>query len=336
MTQVRASGPMPYFLLKTCALIAVLLVFISACSTRIQYGRSTRPGEMPDSMRAPFAYESVSQVTVNRELLEENRFYTLEHATIDSTIDSTSDLASQKSPRRETIVIEQYLNTDPNAPGIVVLPIYGGHYEVAQYFSRYFAKNGYSAFIVHREDKYKERACTNSDESMVRMVQRQKQAVDWIAHDDAKLGVFGVSAGGMKATMLASLDKRFDAAVIALAGADIALICAESEEGRIVKEREAVMGEEKLTIAQFRDYVERNTKLKLADYAGYLDPSQTLQIIAARDKTVPTEAQMKLYDALGKPKMHKMQAGHRSSLLYLLYIRSKSLQFFNEQLKTAG
>ena len=45
---------------------------------------------------------------------------------------------------------------------------------------------------------------------------------------------------------------------------------------------------------------------------------------------------MKLYDALGKPRMHKIQADHRSSLLYLLYIRSKSLQFFNERLKTAG
>jgi dienelactone hydrolase len=305
------------------------LVLTIACSTT-QYSESTSfSDELPVLMQAPFEYELVAQTITGREVVEKTRDYLLEHITIKSSIRR----GVQKEPLDEVIVIERFQNADPDTPGIVVLPIFGGGYKVARYFAKYFANHGYSTYVVHREDKYKEDVCSNADASAVNMVLRQKQSIDWIISRDVPLGVFGVSAGGMKATMLAALDKRIKAVVIALAGADIALICAESEEGRIVDEREVLMAERDLSLDEFRDYVAQNTEMKLADYAAYIAPGKVLQFIAARDQTVPTEAQWKLHAALGKPRMHKIQAGHRTSLLYLPYIRSKSLKFFDEQLK---
>ena len=55
-------------------------------------------------------------------------------------------------------------------------------------------------------------------------------------------------------------------------------------------------------------------------------------VLARRDDSVPYEKQRELREALGYPEAVFLPSGHASAAVYLFYLRSRALDFFDRSL----
>jgi hypothetical protein len=58
--------------------------------------------------------------------------------------------------------------------------------------------------------------------------------------------------------------------------------------------------------------------------------------LAKYDKAVPYASQVELYESMGKPEAITLPTGHVTAAMYLFYLRSAVLKFFNRTLADNG
>lgn len=237
------------------------------------------------------------------------------------------------------IIMDYYaIKNKAKAPVILVLPIFGGSNYFANTFARYFADHGFSSLIVHRQKRYKTfKDLDKIDKILKQIVLDHKQAIDWIEMqndlDSDRIGVFGISMGGIKAALISSLDKRIKASVMCLTGGNLAEIIATSDEKGVVKRREEYMKKHNISQAEFNDRLKSNITCDPINYAEYINASNSLMVLARFDSAVPYKYGNELWIKMGKPEKIIMPTGHYTAILGLQYVKSKSLDFFNEKLK---
>jgi len=255
--------------------------------------------------------------------------------------DLDCDLAPpERGAKPHSITLEWYAPTVPvrtPPPVILVLPIFGGGYEVSRLFAPYFAEKGFSAFIVHRQNRYRRFDDLRQIDSVLRqMVLDHRKVLDWLETrpevDATRIGSFGVSMGGIKNALLTALDPRIKASVLGLAGGDLPHVLAYSKEPGIVSQREKLLLKHGITQKQLH---ERLTSLITCDpltYAEHADARRVLMIRALFDRCIPSRSTRSLRKKMGNPQMVTVVAGHYSSIVYVPYIRHRALRFFCEKL----
>lgn len=222
-------------------------------------------------------------------------------------------------------------------PVIIILPILGGEPAIERFFASYFANNGYAAVLVHRQEQYKEIRNINKIDTVLRQVIfDHKQVIDWIETrqelDADKIGVFGISIGAINGALLASLDNRVKAGVLAMGGGDIPYILCHSKEEGIIKAKNEILLKENWTTEEFHRQLEKKIKCDPINYAEYLDARNILMILAIFDQTVPYAKGEELRKKIGEPETIYLFAGHYTAILYILYARYASLQFLQKKL----
>jgi len=221
-------------------------------------------------------------------------------------------------------------------PVIVVLPIIGGGYPLEKFFCSYFARQGMAAVLVRRDRLKKTLEDLGEiNDTLQQAAIDSRQAIDWIETrpelDASRIGVFGISMGGIRAAFLAPLDSRIRAATIGLAGGDLPYIIAHSKEGGIVRRREPYLQKHGIT----RDEFEQKLRTTLASdpltVAPSIDPNKVLLVLATFDTAVPSKKGFELRRAMGKPETIVVPTGHYTALLFIPYIKSACLRFFKEK-----
>lgn len=219
---------------------------------------------------------------------------------------------------------------------IVVLPILGGGYPAEKHFCAYFAKHGMAAILVRREGLKK--TITRLEEvndTLLHSAIDARQAIDWIETrpelDAKRIGVFGISMGGIRAAFLTPLEPRIRAAVIALAGGDLPYVITHSNERGLTRRREQFRETHQLTDAAFQEAVQKVITCDPLSVAAGADRSRLLLIQALFDRAVPTHKGLELRRALGKPETIFLPTGHYTSLLFIPYLKPASLRFFHER-----
>ncbi len=219
---------------------------------------------------------------------------------------------------------------------VVVLPILGGGYPAEKHFCAYFARHGLAAILVRREGLRK--TITRLEEvndTLLHSAIDARQAIDWIETrpelDAGRIGVFGISMGGIRAAFLTPLEPRIRAAVIALAGGDLPFVITHSNEPGLVRRREKFRETHQLTEAAFQEEVQKVITCDPLSVAAGADRSKLLLVQALFDRTVPTRKGLELRRALGKPETIFLPTGHYTSLLFIPYLKPASLQFFHER-----
>jgi predicted alpha/beta-fold hydrolase len=236
------------------------------------------------------------------------------------------------------ITVDYYdVDARDKVPVIMVLPILGGKNKIARIFARYFAANGYAAVIVHRQKKYKDfDQMDKVDQVLRQMVLDHRQVLDWIETrqelDRDKTGVFGVSMGGIKAALVAALDPRIKASVLALAGGDLARILAFSTEKGIEKKRLKLMAQKGITPDEFYNILAATIQCDPLEYAPHIDARNTMMILALFDRVVPFENGRELKKRIGNPETIYLMSGHYSSILYIHHVRYQALRFFKKKI----
>jgi dienelactone hydrolase len=218
----------------------------------------------------------------------------------------------------------------------------GGGYSIERHFANYFANRGYAAVIVHRDKIPKNlQLLENLNPMMKRMVLDHKRVIDWLEAqkdvDAGKIGIFGISLGGIKGAILTPLENRIQAAIIGLAGGDVPHILVHTTEPGLVKKREDYLKQHNLTLEQAEERLRKMVTRDPLVYAPYVDPNKVMLVIARYDTVVPTEKCLLLKEKMGNPETIMLPSGHYTAALSIPYIKSEAFDFFEKRFNgTAG
>jgi dienelactone hydrolase len=215
-----------------------------------------------------------------------------------------------------TIPAEYYEPTDaehgPRRPAVLVLHILNGNFELERLLCSSLAAHGIPAVMI-KLPYYGERSLPGGQEALTKRPELFAEAIpqgildarrtlDLLASrtevDPEKLGVTGISLGGLMAGATAGADPRVHRACLMLAGGDLLAIIAHAREARELNDflqhlapaerkkfEQAITGVDPLTVAP---------ALKERATAG-----RVLMMNATEDDVIPKACTEKLANALG-------------------------------------
>jgi hypothetical protein len=311
------------------ALVAALLT--GCCHLRESYNpRQARP--VPAETAALVAYHKPALLSCTESNLETNARFIVQRITMPACASKTN----------RALELDYYRPLATNhTPVIVVLPIIGGGYPLEKLFCAYFARQGMAAVLVRR-DRLKKTLddLQEINDTLQQAAIDARQAIDWIETrpelDVSRIGVFGISMGGIRAAFLAPLDSRIRAATIGLAGGDLPYIIAHSKEGGIVRRREPYLQKHGITRDEFEHELRTTLASDPLSVAPSIDPHKVLLVLATFDTCVPSKKGFELRRAMGRPETIIVPTGHYTALLYIPYIKSACLRFFKEKFAGDG
>jgi cephalosporin-C deacetylase-like acetyl esterase len=153
-----------------------------------------------------------------------------------------------------------------------------------------------------------------------------RRAVAWLASrpevDPNRLGVTGVSLGGIVASVAAAIDPALSRAAFVLAGGDLARILWEMPEGAKYHEAWVRSGR------TFADLQAMTAPFDPLTYAHRLTGKRLLMIAGNVDEVIPPASTRALWTAAGKPPITWYDCGHYSALGYLLPAVRQTVDFF--------
>jgi hypothetical protein len=152
-----------------------------------------------------------------------------------------------------TVHCEYFCPTDArNAPGVIVLHIMGGDFDLSRLFCRTLASKGVAALFL-KMPYYGERRQPGSPARMVSLdphdtvqgmtqaVLDVRQAAAWLAAQDEvdgeQLGIMGISLGGITSALAAGIEPRFHKVCLILAGGDMGEVAWTSAELEPLRKR---------------------------------------------------------------------------------------------------
>ncbi len=211
-------------------------------------------------------------------------------------------------------------------PAVVVLHILGGDFPLSRLFCNALAQKRCAALFVkmpyygpRRVPGISRRMISADPEETVAGMRQAildiRRARAWLEAqdevDDAQLGVFGISLGGITAALAGTLEPKFVKVCPMLAGGDIAQVAWESPElARVRREWEA-KGQDRGVIEKLLITIDPVT------YAANLKGRQILMLNASKDEIIPRRCTDALWRAFGEPRIVWYNAGHISALKFL-------------------
>jgi dipeptidyl aminopeptidase/acylaminoacyl peptidase len=239
------------------------------------------------------------------------------------------------------VAIELYRPFTPApSPVVLLLPSAGGSYWIERSFARYFADRGYAAVLLRRDElRPGEKVIEAVDDLLRQSVLDGARVLDWVATrpdlDARRIGLFGISMGGIKGAVFAPLEPRIGAAVLGLAGGDLPVIMTQTTEPGVAAERRAWLATTGLDLAGAERELRRRVRHDPLEHAAHADPRRFLLILARFDQAVPTANGWQLWAALGKPETIVLPTGHYTAVLAMPWLKPAILQFFDRTLAPA-
>ena len=287
----------------------------------------TGPSQRSAELLEYYSYPK-QKIEAEIEKISERKHYTVERIVFPSAFNVFDN---------ENIKVDFYVQKKTGKfPTILVLPIANGVDFCAKGFARRFASNGLNCAIVHNRDVEIEdiQNAEYVEDYLRQTVLDSRQILDYLGErkevDSDRLGCLGMSLGGIRASIVSSVDERIKCCVIGLAGGsmvDIAFLSELKEVRRYIRGLvERGISAETIR-AEVSDKIVTDP-LKLAEYS---DARETLMYIAMFDRVIHRQCGDKLWEAMGKPEAVYVFSGHFTSLLFLPYVEHDSLNFFKKK-----
>ncbi len=223
-------------------------------------------------------------------------------------------------------------------PAVVVLHILGADFALSRYYAARLADRGVAALFV-KLPYYGERRgggkgkFLSTDIGRSTLAMRQgvcdvRRAGAWLGArpevDPGKLGVTGISLGGITSALAAAVDPALNRGVFLLAGGGLDGILWEMDEPEARQYRQ-----QWLASGRTRAELEALTRpLDPLTYAGRLAGKRILMMAGNVDEVVPPSAARALWEASGRPPIRWFDCGHYSAAGYLLPAIRESVEFF--------
>lgn len=317
--------PSPSRLASSMALLALFAGCMNLPADRSYKG----PELLPIDLRVEYSYSKLTG-EYSEEVVERNPLYTVRRIGFPSGYNLVSF--------EHNITLDYYqLPGSSKAPVVMVLPILGGSNGIAKSFAAFYAANGYAAVLVHRQKGYKRlREFDQIEEILQQIIIDHRRAIDWIETrpelDPYRIGVFGISMGGIKAALVSAIEQRIRASVIVMAGGDLPYILSHSREDGIAKRRKQIQREKNLTRAEFEAELRKTIATDPMHYGKYIDADRVLMVLARFDDVVPYDKGWQLRQQIGGPETVILFSGHYTAAFYNPFVKFRSLNFFDRKL----
>jgi dienelactone hydrolase len=224
-------------------------------------------------------------------------------------------------------------------PAVVVLHILGADFALSRYLAARLADRGVAALFV-KLPYYGERRpaggpqrflsadVERSINSMRQAVCDVRRAASWLSGrpevDPDRLGVAGISLGGIVASLAAEADPTLNRAALLLAGGDLATILWNMPEPQAKRYR-ALWVESGRTLADLKALTAPFDPLS---YADRLVGKRLLMIAGTVDEVIPPASARALWEAAGRPPIRWYDCGHYSVAGFLLPAFRETVEFF--------
>lgn len=227
-------------------------------------------------------------------------------------------------------------------PGCVVLHILGGEFPLSQMVANTLARKGVAALFVkmpyygERRAKDSPRRMISRDphetvEGMTQAVLDIRRAAAWLGArpdvDEDRLGVTGISLGGIMSALSAAAEPRFRKVAIYLGGGQLAeaLWALEHEDAEEFRARWSADGGTR------ESFVRTLRPVDPVTYAHLLKDREVLMVAARHDEVIPPASTLALWKAIGtQPELVWLDAGHISAAVYLYGEMQRLGRFFGE------
>lgn len=228
---------------------------------------------------------------------------------------------------------------DGQHPGVIVLHILGGDFDLSRGIARGLARSGIGALFLKmpyygpRRPEGKRIRMISEDldrtvSAMTQAVLDIRRARVWLAArpeiHDRQLGITGISLGGIVATLAASADPEFERACLILAGGNLEKIIRESEETRDIRD---VWERKKFDLEHVRAELAQVDPLT---YANRLKDRKVLMFNASNDRVIPPDCTKALWRSMGEPEIHWWPANHYSAAFYLPTGMNQMIKFYRQ------
>jgi len=222
-------------------------------------------------------------------------------------------------------------------PGVVVLHILGGDFELSRLFCRYLADQGAAALFV-KMPYYGPRRPADAPARMVSLDPREtvagmrqavldiRRAVAWLAAqpevDPERLGIFGISLGGITAALAATAEPRLHNVCLMLAGGDVGRIGWNAPHMEEIRTSWLASG------GTQQSFLELFATIDPVTYAHRARDRRILMLNARHDELVPEACTLALWEAFGRPEIEWMDAGHYSAMRFIFDGLADVTRFF--------
>lgn len=310
---------------------AVALIGACALAGCVTRAPLTDAYDGPEALPEPLAasYEiSLQPVDAVTDAVRERRAFVVKEVVLPGRE------AADGLPAIDELRFEYYdVDGDDATPAIVVLPIANGNMLVSRYFARYFASRGWASLVIdHARDPVED--VLDDPESLIRRnIIDYRRVLDWVERQPEidSIGIFGLSFGGMAAVVLAALDDRVDAVVVAMAGGDLPYLLVNTSYRDVARQVRRSLRETGLTRDRLKERLDELIASDPLVFAPYVDAEQVLLVMTRTDMIVPFETQERLRAELGEPETLVLPTGHRTSVFYFPLLRSSAYDFFERQ-----
>lgn len=225
-------------------------------------------------------------------------------------------------------------------PAVIVLHILGGDFALARLFCHSLNQRGIAALFV-KMPYYGPRRIPGVPRRMIaedprETVEGMTQAVLDIRRasallaereeiDAERIGILGVSLGGITAALAAEAEPRIQNVCLLLAGGDFPKIAAESKEFARQRERFRSSGADP---EKFTRIISEVDPLR---YAQLLQNRRVLMLNAETDEVIPRASTEALWSAAGKPQIVWFSGGHYSVMRHLPAALHQANDFFAQE-----
>jgi hypothetical protein len=242
-------------------------------------------------------------------------------------------------PTEPMVEFEWFQSTAPGRRASILFnPILGGDYPLERGICRFLASRGFHTALIHRKTLK-----VSADKPVAHMelllrqgVVRIRQVVDWMETQDCvdpqRMGSFGISMGGIASAMLAAVEPRLKAHIVALAGGSIPDILLSSHDRLLTKPLSRYLRQNQMSRQTLDAHLRESIRTDPLLLAPYADSRRMLMFIALADRTIGRANSFRLWHALGRPQVSLMPFGHYTAYLALPHLKFAGLSFLSEQL----
>ena len=241
-------------------------------------------------------------------------------------------------PQNNTVHCEYYRphREDPVA-GVVVLHILGGDFELSRMFCHALAHKGVAALLLKmpyygpRRPPNVARRMIDKDPQltvagMTQAVLDIRRATAWLGSrkeiDQDRLGLFGISLGGITGALVAGVEPRLKHVCLLLAGGDIGRIAWESPEVKEIRQYWLKQGKTR------EDFLQAMQPIDPVKYGRNVRGRRVLMLNAKEDEVIPKSCTLALWESFGKPEIVWYSGGHYSVARHLLDAIRRITDFF--------
>ena len=204
------------------------------------------------------------------------------------------------------------------------------------HLGKYFTQRGISVVVSDYIDHDHIYDIDNYLLAMINTMRASFALTDYFASlpevDANRLGILGISYGGIRGLYHTATDARIKAAVLIVTGTPIEEVIVKSQLDFVKKIRKAHMEKAGITtIQEYQELLQQQALLDIKDVVCRRKTDEFFLLMSKNDHSVPTAQQWNLWHTLGRPKHHTFHLGHIGVPIWAALFKKNSAHKFLKQ-----